>query len=149
MITAIREYRTGSYRCAGLLAALKMLSNWSTVVNRYSNAGRDAEQSISHTDGNHDQSANTVHTPVDKLQLRRFGRYLRSLPESAQFRDQEKTHNDPGGKTRATAKRGRHGRKLNEEEWKTAEIDALHVLAAAGVRVQKARALGREEAALS
>ena len=32
-------------------------------------------------------STHTVHTTVDKLQLRQFGRYLRSLPESAQFRD--------------------------------------------------------------
>lgn len=36
---------------------------------------------------------------------------------------------------RAMGKRGRHGRKMQEEEWKNAEVDALYRLAAAGVRV--------------
>lgn len=36
---------------------------------------------------------------------------------------------------RAMGKRGRHGRRVQEEEWKNAEIDALYRLAGAGVRV--------------
>src|SRR5690606_34728943 len=36
---------------------------------------------------------------------------------------------------RAMGRRGRHGRKVQEAEWKNAEIDALYRLAAAGVRV--------------
>ena len=37
--------------------------------------------------------------------------------------------------TRATGKRSRHGRKVQEAEWKSAEVDALYLLADAGVRV--------------
>ncbi len=36
---------------------------------------------------------------------------------------------------RAMGRRGRHGRRVQEAEWKNAEIDALYRLAAAGVRV--------------
>ena len=38
---------------------------------------------------------------------------------------------------RAAGKRSRHGRKVRETEWKSAEVDALYRLAAAGVRVPK------------
>lgn len=38
---------------------------------------------------------------------------------------------------RAAGKRSRHGRKVQETEWKSAEVDALYHLAAAGVRVPK------------
>jgi RIO kinase 1 len=38
---------------------------------------------------------------------------------------------------RALGKRGRHGRKVQEEEWKNAEVAALYQLDAAGVRVPK------------
>lgn len=40
---------------------------------------------------------------------------------------------------RAMGKRSRHGRKQQEEEWKNAEVDALYVLANAGVRVPQPR----------
>src|SRR6267154_5940328 len=36
---------------------------------------------------------------------------------------------------RAMGKRGRHGRRVQEAEWKNAEVDALYRLAGAGVRV--------------
>jgi len=38
---------------------------------------------------------------------------------------------------RAMGKRGRHGRRVQEAEWKNAEVDALYSLARAGVRVPK------------
>ncbi|SHG67666.1 RIO kinase 1 [Hydrocarboniphaga daqingensis] len=38
---------------------------------------------------------------------------------------------------RAMGKRSRHGRKQSQEEWKSAEVDALYRLDAAGVRVPK------------
>jgi len=38
---------------------------------------------------------------------------------------------------RATGKRSRHGRKVQEAEWKNAEVDALYLLAKSGVRVPK------------
>jgi RIO kinase 1 len=38
---------------------------------------------------------------------------------------------------RAMGKHGRHGRKVQEAEWKNAEVDALYRLAKAGVRVPK------------
>jgi len=38
---------------------------------------------------------------------------------------------------RALGKRGRYGRKVQESEWKNAEIQALYQLANAGVRVPK------------
>jgi len=38
---------------------------------------------------------------------------------------------------RAMGNRGRHGRKVQEEEWKNAEVDALFRLDSAGVRVPK------------
>ena len=59
----------------------------------------------------------------------------RSFKQVAEYREGRKSRGSRN--TRATAKRGRHGRKLKEEEWKTSEIDALYVLAAAGVRVPK------------
>ena len=58
---------------------------------------------------------------------------LRSFKKVAEYREGRKSRGSRN--IRATAKRGRHGRKLKEEEWKTAEIDALYALAAAGVRV--------------
>ena len=58
---------------------------------------------------------------------------LRSFKKVAEYREGRKSRGSRN--TRATAKRSRHGRKLKEEEWKTAEIDALYALAAAGVRV--------------
>ena len=36
---------------------------------------------------------------------------------------------------RAMSKRGRHGRRVQEAEWKNAEVDALYLLAGVGVRV--------------
>ena len=48
--------------------------------------------------------------------------------------------------TRATGKRSRHGRKVQEAEWKSAEVDALYLLADAGVRVPKP--LGMHEGVL-
>lgn len=38
---------------------------------------------------------------------------------------------------RAMGKRGRHGRKVQEAEWKNAEVDALYAFARAGVRVPR------------
>ncbi len=38
---------------------------------------------------------------------------------------------------RAMGKRGRHGRRVQEAEWKNAEVDALYNLARAGVRVPR------------
>ncbi|SEQ83922.1 RIO kinase 1 [Solimonas aquatica] len=40
---------------------------------------------------------------------------------------------------RAMDRRSRHGRRVQEEEWKSAEVDALYRLAAAGVRVPQPR----------
>ena len=57
----------------------------------------------------------------------------RSFQKVAQYREGRKSRGSRN--TRATLKRTRYGRKVQEEVWKTAEIDALYALAAAGVRV--------------
>ena len=59
----------------------------------------------------------------------------RSFQNVAQYREGRKYRSSRN--TRATNKRSRHGRKVQETVWKTAEIDALYRLAAAGVRVPK------------
>lgn len=57
----------------------------------------------------------------------------RGFHKLAQYQEGRKTRNSRDA--RALGKRGRHGRSLQEAEWKNAEVDALYQLAAAGVRV--------------
>jgi RIO kinase 1 len=57
----------------------------------------------------------------------------RGFHKLAQYQEGRKTRSSRD--TRAMGKRGRHGRKVQEAEWKNAEVDALYRLAAAGVRV--------------
>ncbi len=59
----------------------------------------------------------------------------RSFKNLAQYQEGRKTRNSRDA--RATGKRGRHGRRVQEAEWKNAEVDALYRLAAVGVRVPK------------
>jgi len=57
----------------------------------------------------------------------------RGFHKLAQYQEGRKTRSSRD--TRAMGKRGRHGRKVQEAEWKNAEVDALYRLVAAGVRV--------------
>jgi RIO kinase 1 len=57
----------------------------------------------------------------------------RGFHKLAQYQEGRKTRNSRDA--RAMGKRGRHGRRVQEAEWKNAEVDALFRLAGAGVRV--------------
>jgi RIO kinase 1 len=59
----------------------------------------------------------------------------RGFHKLAQYQEGRKTRNSRDA--RAMGKRGRHGRRVQEAEWKNAEVDALFRLANAGVRVPK------------
>ncbi|OGA05335.1 MAG: kinase [Betaproteobacteria bacterium RIFCSPLOWO2_02_64_14] len=57
----------------------------------------------------------------------------RSFRQAVDYTENRKTRS--GRRARAMEKRTRYGRKAQEEAWQSAEVDALHRLAAAGVRV--------------
>src|SRR6202049_339409 len=57
----------------------------------------------------------------------------RGFHKLAQYQEGRKTRSSRD--TRAMGKRGRHGRKVQEAEWKNAEVDALYRLVGAGVGV--------------
>src|ERR1700722_5540018 len=57
----------------------------------------------------------------------------RGFHKLAQYQEGRKTRSSRDA--RAMGKRGRHGRSVQEAEWKNAEVDALYRLVAAGVRV--------------
>jgi len=57
----------------------------------------------------------------------------RGFHKLAQYQEGRKTRSSRD--TRAMGKRGRHGRKVQEAEWKNAEVDALYRLVGLGVRV--------------
>src|SRR5580658_2574753 len=57
----------------------------------------------------------------------------RGFHKLAQYQEGRRTRNSRDA--RAMGKRGRHGRRVQEAEWKNAEVDALYRLAGAGVRV--------------
>jgi RIO kinase 1 len=57
----------------------------------------------------------------------------RGFHKLAQYQEGRKTRSSRDA--RAMGKRGRHGRKVQEAEWKNAEVDALYRLAGVGVRV--------------
>lgn len=57
----------------------------------------------------------------------------RGFHKLAQYQEGRRTRNSRDA--RAMGKRGRHGRRVQEEEWKNAEVDALFLLVGAGVRV--------------
>ncbi len=57
----------------------------------------------------------------------------RGFHRLAEYQEGRKTRGSRDA--RAMNRRGRHGRKVQEAEWKNAEVDALYRLAAAGVRV--------------
>ncbi len=57
----------------------------------------------------------------------------RGFHKLAQYQEGRKTRNSRDA--RAMGKRGRPGRRVQEEEWKNAEVDALYRLVGAGVRV--------------
>jgi RIO kinase 1 len=57
----------------------------------------------------------------------------RGFHKLAQYQEGRKTRNSRD--VRAMGKRGRHGRRVQEAEWKNAEVDALYRLVHAGVRV--------------
>ena len=59
----------------------------------------------------------------------------RGFHKFAQYQEGRKTRNSRD--TRALGKRGRHGRRVQEEEWKNAEVDALYQLVGVGVRVPR------------
>ncbi len=59
----------------------------------------------------------------------------RGFHKLAQYQEGRKTRSSRDA--RAMGKGGRHGRKVQESEWKNAEVDALFRLAAVGVRVPK------------
>jgi RIO kinase 1 len=59
----------------------------------------------------------------------------RGFHKLAQYQEGRKTRNSRDA--RAMGKRGRHGRRVQETEWKNAEVDALFRLANVGVRVPK------------
>ncbi len=59
----------------------------------------------------------------------------RGFHKLAQYQEGRQTRNSRDA--RALGKRGRHGRRVQEEEWKNAEVDALYKLVAAGVRVPR------------
>jgi RIO kinase 1 len=57
----------------------------------------------------------------------------RGFRQLARYQEGRKTRNSRDA--RALGKRGSHGRRVQEAEWKNAEVDALYRLAGAGVRV--------------
>lgn len=57
----------------------------------------------------------------------------RGFHKLAQYQEGRKTRSSRDA--RAMGKRGRHGRRVQEAEWKNAEVDALYRLAGVGVRV--------------
>jgi RIO kinase 1 len=57
----------------------------------------------------------------------------RGFHKLAQYQEGRSTRNSRDA--RAMGKRGRHGRRVQEAEWKNAEVDALYRLAGVGVRV--------------
>ncbi len=57
----------------------------------------------------------------------------RGFHRMASYQEGRKTRNSRD--TRAMGRRGRHGRRVQEAEWKNAEVEALYLLTAAGVRV--------------
>jgi len=57
----------------------------------------------------------------------------RGFHKLAQYQEGRKTRNSRDA--RAMRKRGRHGRRVQEEEWKNSEVEALYRLVAVGVRV--------------
>lgn len=57
----------------------------------------------------------------------------RGFHKLAQYQEGRRTRSSRDA--RAMGKRGRHGRKMQEAEWKNAEVQALYRLAGAGVRV--------------
>jgi RIO kinase 1 len=57
----------------------------------------------------------------------------RGFHKLAQYQEGRKTRSSRDA--RAMGKRGRHGRRVQEAEWKNAEVEALYRLVAAGVRV--------------
>jgi RIO kinase 1 len=57
----------------------------------------------------------------------------RGFHKLAQYQEGRKTRSSRDA--RARTKRGRHGRRVQEAEWKNAEVDALYRLVGAGVRV--------------
>jgi RIO kinase 1 len=59
----------------------------------------------------------------------------RGFHKLAQYQEGRKTRSSRDA--RAMGKRGRHGRRVQEEEWKNAEVDALYRLVGAGVRVPR------------
>jgi RIO kinase 1 len=59
----------------------------------------------------------------------------RSFRQAVDYTEGRKTKNSR--RARAMEKGTRYGRKVQEEAWQSAEVDALHRLAAAGVRVPK------------
>jgi RIO kinase 1 len=59
----------------------------------------------------------------------------RGFHKLAQYQEGRKTRNSRD--SRAMGKRGRHGRRIQESEWKNAEVTALFRLAGVGVRVPK------------
>jgi RIO kinase 1 len=59
----------------------------------------------------------------------------RSFRQAASYQEGRKVKNSR--QARAMEKRTRYGRKMQEEVWQNAEVDALYRLAAAGVRVPK------------
>jgi RIO kinase 1 len=61
----------------------------------------------------------------------------RGFHKLAQYQEGRKTRGSRDA--RAKGKRGRHGRSVQEAEWKNAEVDALYRLAGVGVRVPAPR----------
>ncbi|MGB1557148.1 MAG: RIO1 family regulatory kinase/ATPase, partial [Oceanococcaceae bacterium] len=59
----------------------------------------------------------------------------RSFRHAAIYREGRKTRGSRD--SRAEGRRSRHGRRVQEAEWKSTESDALYLLQAAGVRVPK------------
>ena len=59
----------------------------------------------------------------------------RGFHKLAQYQEGRKTRNSRDA--RAMGKRGRHGRRVQEAEWQSAEVSALFRLASVGVRVPK------------
>ena len=57
----------------------------------------------------------------------------RGFHKLAQYQEGRRTRSSRDA--RAMGRRGRHGRRVQEAEWKNAEVDALYRLAGAGVRV--------------
>lgn len=61
----------------------------------------------------------------------------RGFHKLAQYQEGRKTRSSRDA--RAMGRGGRHGRRVQEAEWKNAEVDALYLLAGVGVRVPKPR----------